>query len=53
MDNAITTRTGYDFSGWYLSGVLYTSGSTMPAEDITLTAVWDINEYEVDASVAT
>jgi hypothetical protein len=25
----------------------------MPAEDITLTAVWDINEYEVDASVAT
>ena len=53
LDNAITTRTGYDFSGWYLSGVLYTSGSTMPAENITLTAVWDINKYDVSANVAT
>ena len=40
LDNAITTRTWYDFDGWYLSGALYTSGSTMPAENITLTAKW-------------
>ena len=40
LNSAITTRTWYNFDGWYLSGALYTSGSTMPAENITLTAKW-------------
>ena len=40
LDSAVTTRDWYTFAGWYLSGVLYTSGSTMPAENITLTAKW-------------
>ena len=44
LDSAITTRTWYVFSGWYLSGVLYTSGSTMPAESIALTAQWKVDE---------
>lgn len=38
LDEALTTKTGYNFSGWYLSGELYTTESTMPAENITLTA---------------
>jgi uncharacterized repeat protein (TIGR02543 family) len=35
------TRHGYTFSGWLKDGVSYTIPSTMPAENITLTASWD------------
>ena len=36
------TRTGYTFAGWYLGDEAYTF-STMPAENITLTARWTAN----------
>jgi uncharacterized repeat protein (TIGR02543 family) len=36
------TRTGYTFNGWDVS-----IPSTIPSEDITLTATWTINQYTI------
>ncbi len=36
-------RTGYTFTGWNPSKL----PSTMPAKNITVTATWDINKYQV------
>ncbi|MBQ9790476.1 MAG: InlB B-repeat-containing protein, partial [Clostridia bacterium] len=43
------TRTGYTFAGWtYDPAVTVTGGKfNMPAEDVTITATWTINEYKV------
>ncbi len=45
------TKAGYDFGGWYenenLSGSKYVF-TTMPAENFTLYAKWDIHTYTVD-----
>ena len=46
---AAPTRKGYTFAGWYADEELreaYSFG-TMPAQDITLYAKWDINQYAV------
>ncbi|MCW3491003.1 InlB B-repeat-containing protein [Dethiobacter alkaliphilus] len=44
-------RTGYTFAGWYSEEELTTAwdfaADKVPAEDITLYAGWDINEYTV------
>ena len=42
-------RAGYTFVGWFKEEALQTeySFSTMPAEDFTLYAKWDINTYQV------
>ena len=37
-------KEGHTFMGWYLHGEPY-SFSTMPAEDITLEALWEVNTY--------
>ena len=38
------TYTGYDFGGW--EG--YTAGDTMPAENVTFTAIWTAHVYNVN-----
>lgn len=40
------TKKGYTFGGWTLSGEAY-EFTTMPAESITLDAVWTINQYTI------
>ena len=42
------------FLGWMLDGTQYAGGSTytMPAENITFTAVWSANYYALDALIA-
>ena len=40
------TREGYSFAGWKLGEELY-SFTTMPAEDLTLTAQWTKNKYTI------
>ncbi len=40
------TRTGYTFKGWDIE-----IPAAMPAEDVTITAQWDINKYSVDYNV--
>ncbi len=40
------TKTGYTFSYWEKDGQQYTFG-TMPAENIELRAVWQINQYTI------
>ena len=44
-------RDGYTFEGWYYNGALWTPGTTMPAENITLVAMWTLNSYTVSFSV--
>ncbi|XMB73102.1 InlB B-repeat-containing protein [Mycoplasmatota bacterium WC30] len=43
------TRTGYTFSGWYSDAGLTTpyTFTTMPAENITVYARWNINQYTI------
>ena len=41
---AAPTKTGYDFGGW--EG--YTAGMTMPADDVTFTAIWTAHVYNVN-----
>lgn len=41
---AAPTKDGYTFVGWYKDGVAYTF-TTMPAEDITLTAKWSTDSH--------
>lgn len=41
---AAPTKDGYTFAGWYKDGVAYTF-TTMPAEDITLTAKWSTDSH--------
>ena len=43
------TKTGHSFQGWYLNEALTLiyNLTTMPAENITLYAAWDINRYTV------
>ena len=51
LNIAITTRSWYSFSGWYLWNLLYTADSKMPAESITLTAKWKAEtwiQYQVN-----
>ena len=38
------TKTGYTFAGW---SPAFEEGATVPAEDITYTAQWTINQYTV------
>ncbi len=42
---AAPTKTGYTFQYWAKDGVKYDL-ATMPAENITLKAVWKVNSYE-------
>ncbi len=44
-------RNGYTFAGWYYNGKLWVSGTAMPAENITLVAMWTLNSYTVSFSV--
>ena len=44
---AAPTRTGYTFAGWDK-----TIPSTMPAENITLTAQWQLNQYTITFDTA-
>lgn len=44
-------RNGYTFAGWYRNGELWESGTAMPAENITLVAMWTLNSYTVSFSV--
>ena len=44
------SKLGYSFAGWYLDEectIAYTFPSTMPAENITLYAKWEINQYTI------
>lgn len=40
------TKTGYTFRGWTKNGEAY-QPDLMPAEDIVLAAVWEINTYKI------
>ncbi len=40
------TKTGYTFKGWTKNGEAY-QPDLMPAEDIVLAAVWEINTYKI------
>jgi uncharacterized repeat protein (TIGR02543 family) len=46
---AAITRTGYDFQGWSDGTTTYnpTSTLTMPARNVTLTALWQIQVYTI------
>lgn len=46
------TRTGYTFRGWYNEDELQTEVelSTMPANDVTIYAKWEINSYTITAT---
>ncbi len=41
------TKTGYTFDGWYVNDVKVEVPATMPAENMTLTAKWNINSYTI------
>ena len=42
------TKEGYTFAGWFHNGEAWNfESNTMPAEAITLTAQWTVNEYTV------
>ncbi len=43
-------RDGYTFEGWYYNGALWVSGTAMPAENITLVAMWELKSYTVSFS---
>ena len=45
---AIPTRTGYTFAGWYYGEAKIEDGPWTVAKDITLTAKWTINQYQVN-----
>lgn len=49
---AEATRVGYTFAGWYYLDNRYTDGIWDIAEDITLTARWNINTYSVVLNTA-
>ena len=40
-------RTGYTFGGWYNGSTPYTGGTWTELEDVTLTAHWDIINYDI------
>ena len=40
-------RDGYTFDGWYINGHRVTEEDTMPAGNITLTALWKVNRYKI------
>ena len=46
---AAITRTGYDFQGWSDGNTTYSPSSslTMPARNVTLTALWQIQVYTI------
>ena len=44
-------RNGYTFEGWYYNGALWVSGTAMPAENITLVAMWTLQSFTVSFSV--
>ncbi|MDO9628657.1 MAG: InlB B-repeat-containing protein, partial [Acholeplasmataceae bacterium] len=48
--NYIPILEGYSFDGWYSDFALTTlyTNTTMPAQNITLYAKWQINEYEIN-----
>ena len=50
----VPTRAGYDFTGWYYDGDLVdVSGIyALVDSDITLTAGWDLVEYDIDVDLA-
>ena len=40
------TRSGYTFNGWYDGSTKYTTSSTMPSRNLTLTASWtEVEQY--------
>lgn len=41
------TKTGYTFVKWLKNGAEATVPSKMPAENITLTALWQVNQYTI------
>lgn len=49
QEPTVLTEEGYTFNGWYLDSALTTpyTFSTMPAENITIYAKWDINQYSI------
>ena len=44
------SRTGYKFAGWLNNGVLFTA-TTMPAEDLVLTASWVVDTVSLAAKI--
>ena len=44
---AVPTRTGYTFAGWYYGETLYQDGVWSDANDITMTAKWEVKQYQV------
>ena len=47
LESTDPTREGYTFGGWYADAEFTTAHTftTMPAEDITVYAKWNINSY--------
>ena len=41
------TKEGYTFAGWYVGDKLYSNGDWKDASDITLTAKWTANSYNI------
>ena len=49
VNSRVPTREGYTFTGWQYGGTTYHGGDTftMPAADVTLTAQWEAESYDV------
>ena len=41
------TRTGYTFAGWHNGTSIVTPAATMPANNVTYTAQWTANQYNI------
>ena len=47
LDDYVTTKTGYNFDGWYIGDTKYTGNYTIGETDVTFVAHWNIKTFNV------
>ncbi len=47
LDIQEPTKKGYTFKGWTINGEIVDVPETIPAEDLTFVALWEINQYTI------
>lgn len=47
IDLPVPTKEGYTFNGWYQGTKEWSTGDTMPANDLSLVSKWTINSYSL------